>query len=217
MYYPHMMFQPVAKTREMTVIGNGEIVAQPDYAQVQIEVRTQGENVSSIQRENAVIMNRVIDSLIALNIPKESIQTTAYNIFPVYDFIDGRQVLRGYEVQNAITVKIADISQVGTVIDTAIRNGANHVSAIEFKIVNTDAYYRQALQFALVDAMEKAKSMAETMRVTLHALPVEIVEEQTITPIPYRAMHLGSQQAVTTPIEPGTMTVSAGVRVTFHY
>lgn len=217
MYYPHMMFQPVAKTREMTVIGNGEIVAQPDYAQVQIEVRTQGENVSSIQRENAVIMNRVIDSLIALNIPKESIQTTAYNIFPVYDFIDGRQVLRGYEVQNAITVKIADISQVGTVIDTAIRNGANHVSAIEFKIVNTDAYYRQALQFALVDAMEKAKSMAETMRVTLHALPVEIVEEQTITPIPYRAMQLSSQQAVTTPIEPGTMTVSAGVRVTFHY
>ncbi|WP_339195226.1 SIMPL domain-containing protein [Solibacillus sp. FSL R5-0449] len=216
MYHQQMMFQPGANAREMTVTGNGEIVAQPDYAQVQIEVRTQGKDVSAIQRENAVIMNRVIDSLMALKIPKESIQTTAYNIFPNYDFIDGKQVLRGYEVQNAITVKIDDIGQVGTAIDTAIQNGANHVSAIEFKITDTDVYYRQALQFALIDAVGKATAMAKTMGVTLHMVPVEIIEEQTIAPIPYKAMQLSSQRVVT-PIEPGTMTVSASVRVKFSY
>ena len=216
MYHQQMMFQPGANAREMTVTGNGEIVAQPDYAQVQIEVRTQGENVSTIQRENAVIMNRVIDSLIALKIPKESIQTAAYNIFPTYDFIDGKQVLRGYEVQNAITVKIDDIGQVGTAIDTAIQNGANNVSAIEFKITDTDVYYRQALQFALIDAVGKATAMAKTMGVTLHMVPVEIIEEQTIAPVPYKAMQLSSQRVVT-PIEPGTMTVSASVRVKFSY
>lgn len=203
--------------REITVTGTGDIDVQPDHAQIQIEVRTEGINVSTAQQENAVIMNRVIDSLIALNIPREAIQTTAYAIFPNYDFIEGRQVLRGYEVQNAITVKLKNISQVGTVIDTAVRNGANQVSAVQFKIVNEDAYYRQALQFAMIDAMAKAKSIAETMHVTLHALPVEIIEESnTALPVPYRSLQLSNQQYVT-PVEPGMITVSATVRVKFRF
>ena len=59
----------------MTVTGNGEIAAEPDYVQIQIEVRTRGKDVSAAQQENAQIMNRVIGSLMALNIPREDIQT----------------------------------------------------------------------------------------------------------------------------------------------
>lgn len=213
-----MMFQPYATSpREITVTGTGKMDVQPDHAQVQIEVRTEGNNVSTAQQENAVIMNRVIESLIALNIPRDAIQTAAYAIFPNYDFIEGRQVLRGYEVQNAITVKMTNISQVGTVIDTAVKNGANHVSAIQFKIENADAHYRQALQFAMIDAMAKAKSIAETMHVTLQALPIEIIEESiSAAPIPYRSLQLSNQQYVT-PIEPGMITVTANIRVKFRF
>ncbi|MGN7476839.1 SIMPL domain-containing protein [Solibacillus silvestris] len=218
MYYPQTFFQPFAASpREMTVTGNGEVAVQPDFAQIQIEVRTQGENVSMAQQENAVIMNRVIESLNAINIPEEAIQTAAYTIFPNYDFIEGRQVLRGYEVQNAITVEITDIRQVGTVIDTAIQNGANHVSAIQFKTLNADAHYRQALQYALMDAIGKARSLAETMHVNLQSLPVEIIEESNIAaPIPFKAFKLSNEQPVT-PIEPGIITVTAAVRVKFRF
>ncbi len=218
LYYPQMMLQPLATSpREITVTGIGEIVAQPDYAQIQIEVRTEGNNVSAAQQENAIIMNRVIESLIELNIPREAIKTTVYAVFPNYDFIEGRQVLRGYEVQNAVTVKITGIGQVGTVIDTAIKNGANHISAIQFNIVNANAYYRQALQFAMKDAMAKAKSIAKTMHVTLQALPVEIIEEpNTTAPLPYKSLQLSNQQYVT-PIEPGRITVTATVRVKFRF
>ena len=218
MYYPQMMFQPFGVSpREITVTGTGEIAAQPDYAQVQIEVRNEGNNVSAVQQENAVLMNRVIESLLELNIPREAIQTTVYAIFPNYDFIEGRQVLRGYEVQNGVTVKITSISLVGTVIDTAVKNGANHVSAIQFKMANVDAHYRQALQLAMKDAMAKAKSIAEMIHVDLKYIPVEVVEEpNTAEPVPYRSLQLSSQQNVT-PIEPGMMPVTATVRVKFRY
>lgn len=213
-----MMFQPFAASpREITVTGTGEIAAQPDYAQVQIEVRNEGNNVSAVQQENAVIMKRVIDSLLELNIPREAIQTTVYAIFPNYDFIEGRQVLRGYEVQNGVTVKVTSISLVGTVIDTAVKNGANHVSAIQFKMANVDAHYRQALQLAMKDAMAKAKSIAEMIHVDLKYVPVEVIEESTTAePVPYRSLQLSSQQNVT-PIEPGMMPVTAAVRVKFRY
>lgn len=211
-----MVFQPVAVLREMTVTGHGEIVAKPDYVQIQIEVRTEGKEVSEAQQENAVIMNRVITSLVALNIPREAIQTTAYTISPNYDYIEGRQVFRGYEVQNAITVKITNISQVGTVIDTAVENGANHVSTIQFKIEDADAYYRQALQIALLDAQAKAKSIAETLHLPLQPLPIEIVEETIAPPIAYKSFQLSNEQSIT-PIEPGMMTVNTTVRVKFRF
>ena len=217
MYYPQMKYQPLPTSREMTVSGNGEITLQPDYAQIQTEVRTEGDNVSSAQHENAIIMNRVIESLLNLNIRRDEMQTSAYNIFPTYDYIDGKQVLRGYEVQNAITVKIVDINQVGTVIDTATQNGANHVSGIQFKIEHVDTYYRQALQFALMDALAKANSMAETMHATLQTLPIEIIEETNApTPTPYKMFQLSNQQSVT-PIESGLITVTATVKVKFQY
>lgn len=201
----------------MTVTGNGEIIAQPDYVQIQIEVRAEGKDVSLAQQENARVMNRVIESLLALNIPREAIQTAAYTISPNYDYIEGRQVFRGYEVQNAITVKITDISQAGTVIDTAIQNGANHVSAIQFKIEDSDAYYQRALNLALINAIAKAKSMAETMRVPLQPIPIRIVEEsQNSTPVPYKLAQLSNQEFAT-PIEQGTISINASVQVKFQF
>lgn len=201
----------------MTVIGNGEIVAQPEYVQIQLEVRTEGKDVSLAQQENAIIMNRVIDSLVALNIPREAIQTTVYTISPNYDYIEGRQELRGFEVQNAISVKITDISQAGTVIDTAIQNGANHVSAIQFKIEDSDAYYQQALNLALVNAIGKAKSMAETMHIPLRLIPIEIIEEShNVTPIFYKAVQMSNQEFIT-PIEQGRISINASVRIKFQF
>lgn len=217
LYTPQFQFYQTPVTREMTVIGNGEIVAQPDYVQIQIEVRTEGDSISDVQQENARIMTRVIESIVALGIPREAIQTAAYTISPQYDFIEGRQVFRGYVVQNAITVKITDISQVGTVIDTAVQNGANDVSAIQFKIENVDAYYRQALNLALMNAMAKAKSMADMMQVPIQLIPFEIIEQsQNVMPAPFRSIQMATKET-TTPIEEGRMPIQASVQVKFQY
>jgi uncharacterized protein len=218
LYHPQTWTQPSNVSREMTVTGNGEIAAEPDYAQIQIEVRTQGKDVSAAQQENAQIMNRVIGSLMALNIPREDIQTANYSISPMYDYIEGRQVFRGYEVQNAITVKIMDISQAGTVIDTAVLNGANQVSAIQFKIEDSANYYRQALRLAIVDAHAKAVAMAETMHVSIQPIPIEIIEESNhAIPFPVFKSVQMSNQEIMTPIEQGTMLINATIRVKFRY
>lgn len=217
MYYPQIRFEPCGISREMTVTGNGEVISEPEYVQIQIEVRTEGKDVSLAQKENALIMNRVIGSLVELHIPREAIQTSAYTITPNYDYIEGRQVFRGYEVQNAITVKITDVSQAGTVIDTAIQNGANHVSAIQFKIENTDAYYQKALNVALINAIEKAKSMANTLHVPLQPIPIEIIEESYhVTPVSYKSVQMSNQEFMT-PIEQGRIHINSSVRVKFRF
>ncbi|WP_342533538.1 SIMPL domain-containing protein [Lysinibacillus sp. FSL K6-0057] len=201
-------------SRTMTVTGNGQVMATPSSTQIQIEVQTQGNNVQGPQQENATIMNQVIQSLIALGIPRDQIQTASYRITPLYNFEDGKQIFNGYEVVNAISVNVANTNNLGLIIDTAVENGANRIANIQFKMDHTDAYYQQALSLALQNAQLKAKTIAETMHLPLQPLPIEIVEEQANTPILYRSMAVSSG---VTPIEQGQIAIDATVRVKFQY
>lgn len=214
MYYAQVNQQATHTSRVMTVTGNGQVKATPTSAQLQIEVQTQGNNVQVPQQENTIIMNQVIQSLVTLGIPREQIQTTSYTITPLYQFEDGKQIFKGYEVINAVTVNVTNIDDLGLIIDTAIENGANRIANIQFNIDHTDAYYQQALRVALQNAQLKAKTIAETMHLPLQLLPIEIVEEQVNTPILYRSMVDASGN---TPIEQGQVAIQATVRVTYQY
>lgn len=216
MYFTQTNAQSLPASRIMTVTGNGKVVANASYVQLQIEVSTQGENVQQAQQENASIMNRVIQSILALSIPRENIQTATYSIAPLYDYVDGKQVFKGYEVTNAITVKVPDTNLVGVVIDTAVENGANRISSIQFKIDNGDVYYQQALSLALHNAQMKANTIAQTMQLSVHPQAIEIVEENENGPVLYKSMAMADSSMVT-PIEQGQLTISAAIRVTFQY
>ncbi|KPN95918.1 SIMPL domain-containing protein [Lysinibacillus sp. ZYM-1] len=214
MYYAQVDHQSPHAPRIITVTGNGHVMAKPGSVQLQIEVQTQGQNVQGPQQENAAIMKQVIQSLTALGILNENIQTAAYTITPLYHFEDGKQIFNGYEVTNAITVHALNPESIGLIIDTAVENGANRITNIQFKVDHADVYYQQALSLALHNAQAKAKTIAETMHLPLQLLPTEIVEEQVHTPILYRSMAISSDS---TPIEQGQIDINASVRVNFQY
>ncbi|MGE7675778.1 SIMPL domain-containing protein [Lysinibacillus sp. NPDC094403] len=216
MYYANISQQTPHVPRVIVVTGNGKVMAKASYAQLQIEVRKQGKNVQDAQQENAMTMNRVIQSILDLHIPREHIQTSGYNISPLYEFENGKQIFNGYEVTNAITVKVTDPNQVDVVIDTAVQNGANRISSIQFNIDNMDAYYQQALSLALHNAQMKAKTIAETMHLPIQPQPIEIIEEHEIGPVLYRSMGT-VDSSISTPIEQGQITITATVRVRFQY
>ena len=216
MYYTNISQQPHHSLRVITVTGNGKVMATASYVQLQIEVSTQGESVQEAQQENANIMNCVIQSILGLNILQEDIQTASYTILPTYEYIDGKQIFKGYEVTNALSVKVTDISQAGTVIDTSVQNGANRITSIQFNIENADLYYQQALNLALKNAQMKARTIAESMQLSLYPQPIEIVEENTSGPVLYKSIAM-ADQTISTPIEQGQIIISAAVRVKFQY
>lgn len=203
--------------RIITTIGNGEVSVEPNYAELRIEVVTQSRDINEAQRENANIMNQVILALLQLTITQEDIQTASFNIFPQYDYVEGRQIFRGYEVTNAITVKVRNVQEVGRVIDVAVQSGANRISSIEFKLENENRYYHQSLQIALLDAISKARTIAETLKLPYAPQPIEIIEGDTEEPpVLYRAVAM-TQESVQTPIEIGLITIKSKVTVNFQY
>lgn len=202
--------------RVISVEGKSKFEVTPDFAELQIEVVTSSEDLTEAQRENAERMNQVISALLALNIDRNDIQTAFFNVSPRYDYVEGKQVFRGYEVTNAITVKIEEINEVGMVIDTAIKNGANRISQLEFKLENDALYYQKALQLALQNAHEKANAITSSLRLSYMPVPIEITEETSGGPILLKSVAM-TQSSFETPIEQGTITVEATLKVKYQF
>ncbi|MER2089435.1 MAG: SIMPL domain-containing protein [Sporosarcina sp.] len=216
MRYPYVQQMTSRQQRVMTVTGIGDLSIEPNSAQVQLAVNTENKNLSEAQQENAYVMNQVIESLLELGISRENIQTTTYSISPQYDYVEGKQVFRGYQVTNAITVKITNIEQVGNVIDVAVQNGVNNVSNIQFTVENEQFHYQQALSLALKNALAKAQTIAATIQLQLDPHPIKIVEEVRAEPVLYRTFS-AIEMTGSTPIEQGQITISATVKVQFQY
>lgn len=216
MYYPYVRQITCQQRRVMTVTGIGNHSVAPDTVQIQLEVSTENVELTQAQQENAYVMNQVIESLLKLGISRENIKTASYNILPQYDYIEGKQLFRGYEVTNAITVKITNIEQAGNVIDVAVQNGVNRVSSIHFTVEDEELEYQKALSLALNNALAKAQTIARTMQLQLDPTPIKIVEEVRGEPVVFQSF-AAKEMSVSTPIEPGQITITATVNVQFQY
>ena len=199
------------------VIGEGELLLSPDSASVTLGVITEMKELIPAQQQNSVGVTKVINALKTLGIPQNSIQTSDYRIDTEYDYEQGKQLFRGYKVTHLLTVRIDDLSLVGKVVDTAVQNGVNYVSNIQFTLKNKEGFYLQALSLALNNASEKAKTIATTLHVTLNPTPSSVVESgSTVQPIHYPAETLAKGFS-STQLEPGQLKVKAVISAEFHY
>ncbi|MYL18705.1 DUF541 domain-containing protein [Halobacillus litoralis] len=204
--------------RQIRVHGSGSVKVKPDTAVIQLGVATEGTNLTSVQNENASTISRVKSRLMAAGVEEENIQTSDYSVYPQYDYVDGKQEFRGYQVSHMLTVTVEDIEQTGAVIDAAVQSGANRVTNIEFTVSQSYYCYQKALQIALGQALATAQTIANTMNVKLDRKPFRIVEEKgpDVPPVqPYAKTQALSESAV--PIEPGLMEIEARVDVWFPF
>jgi len=203
-------------SREMTVQGSSSLSVEPDTASIQLEVVTEDEQLSQAQQDNTIRMNEVIQTLLQAGIARGNMQTTAYGIHPLYDYVDGKQEFRTYQVTHSLIVVIEDMNQVGRVIDLAVRSGVNRVSNIQFTLENREGYDQRALSDALQNAINKAATMAETLNVNLDSTPIKIVEEKSDIRRPFQPFAT-ADVSLTTPIQPGEINIEARVEVKFRY
>ncbi|MDZ5471041.1 SIMPL domain-containing protein (plasmid) [Bacillus sp. 31A1R] len=230
MYYYQQPYRtvpsmPIAPTmtpkntiNEIRVTGEGILSVQPDKAEITVGVITENMELVEAQSENSQITTQVIGSLKGLNIAGEDIQTVDYSIFPLYDYIDGKQTFKGYKVEHRLLVTVRDISKVGLVVDTAVRNGANSISNIRFSVTDSNSLYQQALALALNNAFEKASTIANTIQVRLVYTPILVIEGTSPQkePIPFAESQF-VKGASTTPIEPGSLEIKSTVTAVYIY
>jgi uncharacterized protein YggE len=202
------------RNNTMILTGNGKVTAVPDIAVLRLGVQTNGDNLTAAQSDNARISQNVLQALNELGVT--DIKTYDYTIDKVYDYVNGNRIDRGYSVRNILEIRMSDLDMVGTVIDAAVNSGANVVDFINFDVSDSNDYYLQALNLAVMNAYQKAKSISHNLRLTMNPIPVKITEN-TAVPVPYAQSRTLGEIAYTTPIEPGKKEISASVTVEFIY
>lgn len=207
---------PARNMCELEIDGRGSVMAKPDTAVAILGVITENLQLESAQLENAVKMSAVIRAVMQAGIPSEAIQTQAYHIEPLYDYIDGKQVFRGYRVTNNLRVTTKNVDTVGKVIDTAVNAGANTVSSINFTVSDPSIYYAEALNTAINDALAKAAAIGMKLKVHVSRIQVQIIEETFQSGSPIQPIQL--QTAIpATPIQPGQIEITALIKTVFIY
>lgn len=202
--------------REIQVDGEGRLTVSPDIAKINLGVETEGRELEQAQATNAGTIANIVQGLVNMGVAEENIQTINFTIFPIYDFEDGKQAFRGYRVEHMLLVTVLDINQVGALVDSAVRNGANRVANVSFDFLNPSIAYREALKLAVEDAISKAKTIAHTLQIPLVETPWKVVEGNVGSSPPIPFAQSAMVKSASTEMAPGQQDVMAFVTAFFH-
>lgn len=205
--------------KTIQVTGTGTVSGAPDQALLDLGVQTQASTATQATSENAAAMTNVINALTAAGVSKDSIQTISYSLNPVYSNPVNESVpptIIGYVAVNTIQVTISDLGSVGKVLDEAISAGVNEVQGLTFTLSSATLamLQKQALQLALQDADNQAKATAATLGVTIIG-PISITPGYVFQPVSYS--RLSATPQAQTPIQAGTLQVTATVQITYQF
>ena len=139
------------------------VTAEPDLVTIGAGVTTEARTAVEAMRQNAAEMQQVIDRIRALGVEDEDIQTTGINLNARYDYDRNsqRQIFRGYQVSNRVSVKLREIEATGRALDALVAAGATDLSGPTFSIENDEEAKATARASAIQRAEERANAYAQ--------------------------------------------------------
>lgn len=213
--------------RTMAVSVSDKVTAVPDIAQVSFSVITEGPSIAKITDDNNAKVNKAIDMVKSNGVADSDIETTEYNLTPVYTQPVGTLGSSGtftptiakYSLTQTIQIKIRDFTKISLVLDALPGLGINRIGNISFTIDDPETYYAQAREKAFKKAETKAESMASQNGVSLGKIVSISDYPQNAYPI-YRESAMGVGGAaipsVAPQIQPGSQDVSVNVTVVYE-
>lgn len=178
--------QPSVPLRTLSVSGNGKVVLVPDIAYINIGVHSEADDVTSALEQNNDLAKQIADALVSSGVESKDIQTANFNIYPKtnYDPQTGSSIPAGFSVDNTVYITVRELKDLGELLDTAIRAGANQIYGISFDIVDRAAALEEARDLAIADAQKKAGDVAKVSGVELGILQsVNVSDSSYVQPM----------------------------------
>lgn len=213
----HAAADTISTDHQITVSGEGQISITPDTAIVSLGVTQSNPDLKTAQDAVNTAMDNIVTAIKAAGIPAKNIQTTGYNINANQDYKKPDHPITGYDVFAGISVTVQPLDKAGSIIDTAVQNGANQVGGISFTVQDPTAAAKQARAKAVDAARAKAQQLASLAGVTLGPI-ININETNGGPVVPYStpaAAVASSSSSADTSVQPGQSTITIDLTVSF--
>ncbi|MFC6989652.1 SIMPL domain-containing protein [Haloplanus sp. GCM10025708] len=205
-----------SETPTISVSANGDAAAEPNLAVIQVSVEARADSADAARARVADDVSRMRAALGEAGVPDDAVTTATFHISPEYDHSDADRELLGYRAVHAFAIEVTP-DRAGEIVDVSVGNGATAVEGVRFTL--TDDRRAELRQQALTQAMNAARTDADTIA---SAADVEVTGVKTASTsaqfVPYfesRDVASGGGAGGSTVVEPGPVTVSASVSVTY--
>ena len=215
-----LVSNPTAPERTLSVTGTGTVNMVPDIAYINIGVHTEKPTAADAVAENNTQTQQVVDALKAAGVDPKDIQTSNFSIYSntQFDPQTNQKIGTTYVVDNTVNVTVRKLANLGDLLDTTVKAGANSVNSIQFDVADKSQALKQARDLAVKDAQTQASELATTAGITLG-------DVQTITftnNVPGPVMDTfgkggggGAVAAASVPISSGQMTLTVTIDMSY--
>lgn len=211
---------PSVVQKTIVVSGRGEAAATPDMALLSMGVETTAKTAAAAMTENSARINAVLTALKNAGVEPRDLETKALRLSTQYDYrTSGRStpIVTGYTARNDLSMRLRDIDRAGSVIDAAIKAGANQLTNFSLTVAEPTPLLDAARRDAIADARRKAALYAESAGVSVGpAIHISDAAGSGVR-VPQafvRAADMAESAAV--PIEAGETRMVATVTVVFE-
>lgn len=196
------------------IAGTGTVAAAPDLAELTAGVETEDDTAEAAMARNAETMRGVLAALEAAGVPKADIRTSGLSLSAMPRRLPDGRVEAGetFRALNHVTVRTGDLAGVGALLDALVRSGANRIGGVRFTLEDDAAALAEARRAAIADARTAAETFATAAGLVLG--PVREIAAGGGEP-GHGGARATAQIASAVPVEPGQLTISAGVTVTW--
>ncbi|HHX02650.1 MAG TPA: SIMPL domain-containing protein [Firmicutes bacterium] len=213
--------QTSTNTGVIRVSGDAVVTAAPDVAYISLGVETRDQLAENASQQNAEIMSKIIAALKEFGLRDQEITTSGYYIYSYQEperSSDPISYYTVYTVRNQVNVRTNRLEDVGTIIDLAIKAGANQVQGISFDTENKAELQLIALENATRQAREKAEAIAKAAGVSIKETVSITEQSETYAPYTEAVMFRASAaDSAKTPINPGDVEVKARVVIEYQF
>lgn len=211
--------------RVLTVNGTGVVQRQPDRAVILVAVESRATTAQAATAANARKMDAVYAALRRMGIVPPKIATISYELQPQYSQPTERRAepfvpqIVGYVAMNMVRVESDSVQRAGAIIDAVIPAGANRIANLSFELRDPESARLEALRLAVQKARAEAEVVAAAAGQRL-GRPQSISSSSGYQPM-YRRMEMAQDMAMSaraappTPIEAGSLTVTANVNIVY--
>lgn len=209
-----------ANMRTINVSGQGLTYITPDVAYVYIGVHSQSESVADALTENNNQAAAVSAALKGMGVDEKDIQTTNFNVYPMQQYGPMGEVTGVvYSVDNTVYVTVRDLDQLGKLLDTVVKSGANSINGISFDVLEKEEAVAEARKLAIENAKSQAAEIAAATGATLGEI-ISISINAAGPPSIYDARGMGGgggmMSSAMTPVSAGQMLITVDAYLTFE-
>ena len=214
--------------KTMSVSGTGTVNFEPDVASINIGVRSEAADAAEALAMNNEKIKAVIQSMLALGVAAEDIQTQNFSIYS-YESQQIREVMpeeelftesastKTYAVENTVVVVIRDLASLGSVLSKVMEQGANTIYGISFDVADRAAALEEARVLAIEDAQSRAQAIAKAADIKLGEIQTIDMTEYSYSSARDEMVAEMAQGESPVPIESGTLNIQVTVSLTYNF